>query len=142
VDQRWTAFVDLVHWFTVDRPKGVTPDLIQALDRGSSGWGRLHAIKWRRMHLDSWMPIQRLASCAREGMAADTPEGAAHGGGLPELRRRRRPGATVHQNACGLDRAEEENGAKLTRCSMTVVGRCRRRAAKRGGRDHGRSPGR
>jgi hypothetical protein len=70
------------------------------------------------------------------------PEGAVRGGAPPELRRRRRPGATVHQNTRGLDQGEEENGAKLTRCSMTAVGRCRRRAAKRGGRDHGRLPGR
>jgi hypothetical protein len=53
------------------------------------------------------------------------PEGAVHGGAPPELRRRRRPGATVHQSTRGLDREEEENGAKLTRCSMTAVGRCR-----------------
>jgi hypothetical protein len=86
--------------------------------------------------------IGRLATCACEGMAAGTPEGAAHGGGSPELRRRRRPGATVHQNACGLDREEEENGAKLTRGLLMAVGWCKRRAAKRGGRDHGRSPGR
>jgi hypothetical protein len=41
----------------------------------------------------------------------------------------------------GADREEEENGAKLTRCSMTAMERCRRRAAMRGGRDHGCPPG-
>jgi hypothetical protein len=86
--------------------------------------------------------IGRLATCACEGMAAGTLEGATHGGGSPELRRRRRPGATMHQNTCGLDREEEENGAKLTRGLLTAVERCKRRATKRGGRDHGRSPGR
>jgi hypothetical protein len=62
--------VDLVHRSTVDRSKGVCPhfDLVRPL----------------------W--IRRLATCACEGMAAGTPEGAAHGGGSPELRRRRRPG--------------------------------------------------
>jgi hypothetical protein len=44
------------------------------------------------------------------------------------------PGATVHQNACDLDREEEENGAKLTRCSMTAVGRWRGHRGRRGGR--------
>jgi hypothetical protein len=39
----------------------------------------------------------------------------------------------VHQNACGLDREEEENGAKLTRCSMTAVGRWRGHRGRRGG---------
>jgi hypothetical protein len=62
------------------------------------------------------------------------PEGAVRGGAPPELRRRRRPGATVHQNTRGLDREEEENGAKLTRCSMTAVGRWRGHRGWRGGR--------
>jgi hypothetical protein len=67
---------------------------------------------------------------------------AALGGTSPEARRRRRSRATVRHSRRGLDREEEENGAKLTRCSMMAVRRCRRRAAKRGGPDHGRSPGR
>jgi hypothetical protein len=57
--------------------------------------------------------------------AVMVPEGAVRGGAPPELRWRRRPGATVHQSTRGLDREEEEDGAKLTRCSMTAVGRCR-----------------
>jgi hypothetical protein len=34
VDQRWTA----VHWSTVDRPKGHTPDLIWTVQDRSNGW--------------------------------------------------------------------------------------------------------
>jgi hypothetical protein len=41
-----------------------------------------------------------------------------------------------------MDKEKEEDGAELTRGSMTAVGWCRRRVAKRGRRDHGRSPGR
>jgi hypothetical protein len=56
------------------------------------------------------------------------------GGGSPELRRRRRPGGYSAPNACGLDREEEENGTKLTRCSMTAVGQWRGYRGWRGGR--------
>jgi hypothetical protein len=41
-----------------------------------------------------------------------------------------------------LDREEEKNSAKVTRGLLTVVVRCKRRATKRGGRDHGCPPGR
>jgi hypothetical protein len=60
----------------------------------------------------------------------------------PEHHRKRRSRATVRHSRRGLDREEEENGAKLTRCSMTAMERCRRRAVMRGGRDHGCPPGR
>jgi hypothetical protein len=56
--------------------------------------------------------------------------------------RRRRLEATGHRLRHGLDREQEGDGAKLSSCSMTVMGRCRRRAAMRGGRDHGCPPGR
>jgi hypothetical protein len=69
-------------------------------------------------------------------------EGAVCGGGPPEHRRRRRPGATGHHLRRGLNKEKEEDGAKLTSGSLTAVGRCRRRAAMRGGRDHGCPPGR
>jgi hypothetical protein len=42
----------------------------------------------------------------------------------------------------GLGREQEEDITELTRGSLTVVGRCRRRAAMRGGWDHGRPSGR
>jgi hypothetical protein len=69
-------------------------------------------------------------------------EGAVCGGGPPEHRRRRRPGTTGHHLRHGLNKEKEEDGAELTRGLLTAVGRCRRRAAMRGGRDHGRSSGR
>jgi hypothetical protein len=60
----------------------------------------------------------------------------------PGHHQRRRLGATEHHLRHGLDREQEEDSAKLTSCSMTAVGWCRRRAAMRGGRDHGCPPGR
>jgi hypothetical protein len=45
----------------------------------------------------------------------------------------------VHHSRRGSDREEEKNGAKLTRGSLTVVGRRRRCAAVRSGRDAGRT---
>jgi hypothetical protein len=51
-------------------------------------------------------------------------------------------GATVHYLRHGLNREKEEDGAELTSGSLTAVGRCRRRAVMRGGRDHGCPPGR
>jgi hypothetical protein len=69
----------------------------------------------------------------------------AVGGGARRGRRRSSPGhhrrrrleATGHRLRHGLDREHEEDSAKLTSCSMTAMGRCRRRAAMRGDRDHG-----
>jgi hypothetical protein len=74
----------------------------------------------------------------------------AVGGGARRGRRRSSPGhhrrrrleATGHRLRHGLDREQEEDSAKLTSCSMTAVGRCRCRAAMKGGRDHGCPPGR
>jgi hypothetical protein len=63
-------------------------------------------------------------------------------GSSPEHRRRRRLGATGHHLRHGLDREQEEDITERTRGSLTAVGRCRRRAAMRGGWDHGRPSGR
>jgi hypothetical protein len=51
-------------------------------------------------------------------------------------------GARVHYLRRSLSREREEDVADLTKGSFTAVGRRRRRAAMRGGRDHGCSPGR
>jgi hypothetical protein len=51
-------------------------------------------------------------------------------------------GSTVHYLRHGLNMEKEEDVAELTRGSLMTVGRRRRRAAMRGGRDHGCSPGR
>jgi hypothetical protein len=73
-------------------------------------------------------------------------ETAGAGGGAAAAHRRLAGdgglGATVHYLRRSLDREQEEDITELTRSSLTVVGRCRRRAAKRGGRDHGCPPGR
>jgi hypothetical protein len=74
----------------------------------------------------------------------------AVGGGARRGRRRSSPGhhrrrrleAMGHRLRHGLDREQEGDSAKLTSCSMTAMGRCRRRATMRGGRDHGCPPGR
>jgi hypothetical protein len=50
---------------------------------------------------------------------------------------RRRLKATGHRLRHGLDWEQEGDSVKLTSCLMTAMGRCRRRAAMRGGRDHG-----
>jgi hypothetical protein len=60
----------------------------------------------------------------------------------PGHHRRRRLEATGLRLRHGLDREQEGDSAKLTSCSMTAMGRCRRRAAMRGGRDHRCPPGR
>jgi hypothetical protein len=73
-------------------------------------------------------------------------ETAGAGGGAAAAHRRLAGdgglGATVHYLQRGLDREQEEDITELTRGSLTAVGRCRRRAGKRGGRDHGCPPGR
>jgi hypothetical protein len=43
----------------------------------------------------------------------------------------------MHQNACGLDREEEDNGANLTRESWATVGHQRGRVPMRGGWEAG-----
>jgi hypothetical protein len=48
----------------------------------------------------------------------------------------------LHYLRRSLNREKEEDVAELTRDSLTAVGRRRRRAAVRGGRDHGCPPGR
>jgi hypothetical protein len=59
----------------------------------------------------------------------------AHGGARRQLRRKFAGdgdlGATVHHSRRKMDKEKEEDGAELTRGSMTAVGRCRRRAAMR-----------
>jgi hypothetical protein len=112
--------MNLVHGSTVDRGQGIYPDLIRAVGFTICGRGRMHAT----------------GSGAR----------SARGGARRRLRRKFAGdcglGATVHYLRCGLNREKEEDVAELTRDSLTAVGRRRRRAAMRGGRNRGCSPGR
>jgi hypothetical protein len=116
----WTGAVDPVHWFTIDPLQTVKGYVIRVVGFTTYGGGRTHATG-----------------------GGTRP---AHGGARRRLRRKFAGdgdlGATVHHSRRKMDKEKEEDGAELTRGSMTAVGRCRRRAAKRGGRDHGRSPGR
>jgi hypothetical protein len=106
-----------VHGAPVIHAKGY---VIWAIDLRSGGPGGLQAQKqWRKADL------QRRRA-----------------GSSPEHHRRRRLGATGHHLRHGLDREQEEDITELTRGSLTTVGRCRRRAAMRGGWDHWRPSGR
>jgi hypothetical protein len=109
----WTGVVDPVHWFTMDPLQTTKGYAIKAIGFAICGGGRTHAT----------------------------------GGGARRRLRRKFAGdgdlgATVHHSRRKMDKEKKEDGAELTRGSMMAVRRCRRRAAKRGGRDHGRSPGR
>jgi hypothetical protein len=110
--------MDQVHGFTVDRGQGIYPNLIRVV--GFVICGRTHATGSgaRPARGSAWRRLCRK-------FAGD--------GGL---------GTTVHYLRRGLDREQEENVAELTRDSSTAVAQRRRRAAKRGGRDHGCPPGR
>jgi hypothetical protein len=123
---QWTAAVVVdravvhgprVHGAPVIHAKGY---VIWAIDLRSGGPGGLQAQKRRHKADLRWR----------------------RAGSSPEHRRRRRLGATGYHLRNGLDREQEGDSAKLTSCSMTAMGRCRRRAVMRGGRDHGRPSGR
>jgi hypothetical protein len=112
--------VDPVHRSTVDRSKGYAPLLIWVV----------------RAHRTAPVACGRRAAGRRSAPAAERwrlTGDLVGDGGL---------GVTVHYLRRGLNREKEEDVAELTRDSLTMVGRRRRRVAVRGGRDHGCPPGR
>jgi hypothetical protein len=133
---------------------------ICAVDRGSGGWRGAHAGVDRavdhgpRVHgrpAEGVTPRLNLGRPLWIGRPGTHVSGAVAGtavpGGARRMEQRQLAGggpneAPVHHFRRGLDREEEKNGAKLTRGLLTAVARCKRHAAKRGRRDHGRSPGR
>jgi hypothetical protein len=71
VDQRWAA----VHWSTVDRPMGHTPDLIWTVHRRSGGKGHPRAIQGGgdgRRRRRTAAPVAELAG-ARSNMSSRPP---------------------------------------------------------------------
>jgi hypothetical protein len=116
----WTRAVGLVHRSIVDRGQGGLP---------RSNLRRRFKIGRLRWHTSGHTAVdgsaQRRTAVLRRNITGD--------GGL---------GATVHYLRRGLNMEKDEDVSELTRGSLTALGRRRRRAAMRGGRDHGCLPGR